>query len=363
MKIVFLLQASSLSVRGGTEFQTDLIMNEAAKTGHRVICVSDLLGNPGPGRKDIEYRYLKGRGRKFSLLNFFQLIKELKRIDPDIIYQRWRIAYTGMAAWFARKHGRKMVFGIANMRDPRKNRVPLDRMFLFKSITEYLGRYGIRHADAVVAQTYEQRETLRQQFHRDSCVIRTGHPVPSPPFPKAMPPLVIWVSNIKPVKRFELFLDLARECRDLPARFVHVGGKLKNSYQDRLDDKAKDLNNVQFLGELPFEETNDWIARSAILVNTSASEGFPNTFVQAWLRETPVVSFEVDPDRLLVEEGLGYCSGTFERLVADVRALLEDEDKRRPMGEKAREYAVRNHDIARIGKQYIQLFERLAGAE
>jgi glycosyltransferase involved in cell wall biosynthesis len=362
MKITVLLQASSRFIKGGSELQADLIMNELVKAGHEVSCVSDMMGEPGPGLEGVEYIYLKSRGRKFAVWNFVPLMKILKRLDPDIIYQRFRVPYTGLAAWYAKRSHCKMVFNMANVKDPRKNKVPWNRMFAFNFIIEHLGRYGIRNVDEIVAQTHDQRQALRENFGRDCVVIRNGHPVPEPPFEKKNPPIVLWVSNVKPVKRLELFLDLARDLRDTPARFVYVGRPADNKFYSVPEEKLNHSGNVTYLGELPYEETNELIAGASVLVNTSVSEGFPNTFVQAWLRETPVVSLDVDPDRLLQTEGIGYCSGSAEKLAGDVKALLEDTAKRRQMGERARRYAVEHHDITRIGKSYLDLFQRLRGA-
>jgi glycosyltransferase involved in cell wall biosynthesis len=175
--------------------------------------------------------------------------------------------------------------------------------------------------------------------------------------------MVLWVSNVKPIKRLELFLDLARELKDTPARFVYVGRPADIKHYTIPEEKLDDSNNVTYFGELSYDKTNELIAEASVLVNTSVSEGFPNTFVQAWLRETPVVSLDVDPDNLLEKEGIGYCSGSFEKLTSDMRVLLEDEEKRRLIGKRARQYAIENHDITRIGKSYLNLFERLVQSE
>lgn len=362
MKIAVLLQVSSRFVNGGSELQADLIMNELAKNGHEVTCVSEMKGEPGPGLEGVEYIYLKGRGRKYALGNLVSLVRIFDSIDPDIIYQRFRVPYTGMAAWYAKRRKSKMVFNMANVRDPRKNKVPWNRMWIFNSITEYLGRYGISHVDEIVAQTNDQCKALKQHFGRDCVVIRNGHPVPDPPFEKRNPPIVLWVSNIKPVKRLERFLDLARDLKDTQAKFVFVGRPSDSKHYIMPEEKHIHEDNVAYLGELPYERANELISEASILVNTSVSEGFPNTFIQAWMRETPVVSLDVDPDGLLETEGIGIHSGSQEKLACDVRALLEDEEKRRVIGKKARQYAMANHDITKIGKSYLNLFEQMVAS-
>jgi hypothetical protein len=44
------------------------------------------------------------------------------------------------------------------------------------------------------------------------------------------------------------------------------------------------VQNLEYVGPVSLEEVNVWLARSSIFVNTSLPrQGFPNTFIQAWL--------------------------------------------------------------------------------
>ena len=87
---------------------------------------------------------------------------------------------------------------------------------------------------------------------------------------------------------------------------------------------------------------------ASIFVNTSTGdyEGFPNTFSQAWMRKTPVVSLHTDPDGMIKRYQLGFHSGNFDQMVSDVRTLLTDDQLRQRMGENAYRYAVTEHNIA-----------------
>jgi len=364
MKIVFLLQYSSGVLKGGAEIQTDHIIREVLRLahGHEVFLVSELARNEsGPRIEGVHYVFLRSHGGQYAFLNAGPLVRILKAIDPDLIYQRWRSPYTGIAAWYARRHGKALVHELAGFGDALKKRPPLNSAFLPFWISEQLGRYGLRHARAVVCGLRDQQDSLRRLFGLESLLIPKGHPVPQGPFPKPVTPVVSWVANIKRLKQPEIFLDLARALEGSPAEFVIAGRPDAGPYQKRIERLARRSSNVRCTGELSQDETQKLMASSSILVNTSLTEGLPNTFVEAWMRETPVVSLNVDPDNILRDQGIGFRSGTFRQLVEDTRFLLDHEAERAAMGRKARAYSLERHDIRLIGRSYLKLFEDLAG--
>ena len=74
-------------------------------------------------------------------------------------------------------------------------------------------------------------------------------------------------------------------------------------------------------------------------------EGFPNTFVQAWLRSVPVVSLQFDPDDVIHNEGLGFHSGDFGQLCNHIERLANDEALRATIGARCRAFAQTNHGL------------------
>jgi hypothetical protein len=63
------------------------------------------------------------------------------------------------------------------------------------------------------------------------------------------------------------------------------------------------------------------------------------------MRQVPVVSLNVDPDGVIEQYKLGFHSRTFERMVKDVRRLVTDRELREELGENARRYALKEHNI------------------
>jgi glycosyltransferase involved in cell wall biosynthesis len=173
------------------------------------------------------------------------------------------------------------------------------------------------------------------------------------------------VAGIKPWKRPEAFLALADALRDLTdVRFVMIGanstGAGEQSWARTVMERIRDTPNVQYLGGRSQAEVNQLLARSHLFVNTSRYEGFPNTFIQAWMREVPVVSLHVDPDRLLQKHEIGiFCEDDGTRLAHAVRSLIADPALRARYATRARDYAMARHSMANA-KGLARLFETCA---
>lgn len=175
------------------------------------------------------------------------------------------------------------------------------------------------------------------------------------------PPIVIWVAVINAVKQAEMCLDLARAIPE--AKFQMIGSPAtgNESQFEAIQKTARLMPNLDLLGFIPRDKIESYFAKASVLVNTSTSEGFPNTFLEAWASHTPVVSLHADPDEIICRFKLGFHSRNFEQMVNDIRTLLNNHELRDEMGRNGRRYVERHHDIKTIVAQYTGLFRQLTG--
>lgn len=305
-------------------------------------------------------------GRKFSrFLGIRRLWKQLKQIGPDLIYQRVGCEYTGIAAFYAKQHRCRMIWHAAHDDEVQPFQKGLGSWRSMRRFNKALLEYGIRHADAIVTQTEQQAELLERCYQRTPLrIVPNFHPLPKEKCEKDEPPKILWIGNFKPFKRPEYFIRLARELDS--SRFavscLMIGAALNNeAKQALLEREMRDIACLSYLGARPLEEVNALLAGAAIFVNTSRAEGFPNTFIQAWMREVPVLSLQVNPDSVLERNQVGFCAhNNYDTLKEELLNLLDDPELRRTIGRRARKYAEEQHSLNKA-EDLIRLFEDLLG--
>jgi glycosyltransferase involved in cell wall biosynthesis len=168
---------------------------------------------------------------------------------------------------------------------------------------------------------------------------------------------VLWMSNLRALKRPELVLELARQMPRV--NFTLAGGAMPypsgRTYFDDVQAAAAQLPNVNLPGAIRYTDSGQWFDRARILLNTSTVEGFPNTFLQAWIRGVPVVSF-FDPDGLSRRLHLGAVAASLDEMREAIHGLLETDIHRESIGRRARDFATREFTTAAAAR-YLDLLE------
>ena len=370
---------------GGAEWQTFVLCRALREAGWDVHYIAEsLTGKSGQttGKEGIIVHWLpplQWRSRVHPAQRRFRdsVFSILDEIKPDIIYTRGNNAFTGIGVTHRYRATRmtKVAWGAAAdweiSWDFYRQRLAYYQKSWWRKSLLWLdacfkdGDHGneIHEADTVIVQTSAQQQLVRERFHKEAVVLSSSHEVPSNLPAKRTPMTVVFVAHIGRRKRVDLFVDLARRCADMDARFQVVGDFADSVHEKEIRTRAKELSKIEFLGQQPTEETNRLIAESSLLVSTTDAgrEGYPNVFVQAWLRRTPVVSLAFDPDSVISEhEFLGCYARSMDTLINEVRRLLVNPSRLGVMGRSAREWAIRRHSYEANRGQIVRIFEKLA---
>lgn len=337
---------------GGESVQHTLLAHAMAEQGYSV---SMLVKDHGQPDEEVigEIRVLKTfrehgglPGLRFLHPRITSILRALKKADADVYYHSCAGMVTGLTAWFCRRHGRRFVFRLAHDSDC----IPGEQLIRFwrdRKIYEY----GLRRADLIVAQGVRQVELLKTNYRLDSVPLNMAVELPAAASDTERDIDVLWVNNLRAFKRPELAIELARK---LPKhRVVMIGGASQGheTLYANCKSAAEQVSNLEFLGRVPYEKVNAYFERAKVFVNTSDQEGFPNSFLQAWARQVPVLSF-FDPDGLIVQHSLGAVPSRLDEMALNVQNLLHDDDARRSVGSQAQAFALANYSPAGVAKQY-----------
>jgi glycosyltransferase involved in cell wall biosynthesis len=362
-KVCLVTGAYPKYVTGGAELQLYLLARELVKRNYEVHFTTFDHGQDTPDVTLDEGIIVHTLRYRIPFLGYLRALwRALSQADADLYLNR-ALGYTLVTWLFARRHGRKFIYAVSSMPDCMPRRVFKGKPQRWPyAARARVNQFALCRADRVVAQAEYQKTLLESNFNVHSTILRNGLPLPGELPAKKDPPVVLWLANLKRLKQAEVFIQLAQECRNLPCPFVWAGRADDGRYLNELLDRMKGMTNLTYVGALTLEQANEWIAQSSVLVNTSLYEGFPNTFIQAWMRRVPVVSLNVDPDDTLVREGIGFKSGTFENLRRDVAALITDRSLRESMGQRAQIYATAHHSLESFVDGWVEVFRSvLAG--
>ena len=281
--------------------------------------------------------------------------RSLKWANADIYLQKMVGPSSVLVILFRLLRRRRFIFSISSDWE-------LESAYLKSNalLMRFLYKFAIKRADGIIAQNKYQQRLLKTNFNRESVLIKSIHVLPIEKPDKAASPIVLWAATVREPKQPELFLKLARQIPE--ANFQMIGGGAPGEdarYFEQIKELASQVLNLEFVGFVPYHQINQFFARASIFVNTSSSEGFPNTFLQAWARYTPVVSLNADPDGVICHHKLGFYSKSFEQMAKDIKLLLKDGKLRAEMGANGRRYVEEEHDVRKVVKQYTDLFKQL----
>lgn len=350
-QIAFVLPGHLSSVNGGAEYQANLIMAELKLETDAEItyfCRRADLGFQSTSHRVSVLPKIPVLARYAYFIDVPFLYFRLRRLNPTLIYNRDIGAYTAACAFYAKRRGIKFVIHLAHDKDVTPLQPPYTRNFL-KRIDKRFLEYGLKRADIIVAQTTQQVALLKANYGLDVAIIQPNvfqTPKTLKPIPQKSPPQVLWVANFKDFKQPHLFVELAKRLADTNAEFVMVG--LSGPKDHHLIKTISIQKNLRYLGPLSHDDVLKLFGTASIFVNTSSAEGFPNTFLQAWMHQVPVVSLHVNPNDALTGQ-IGFCAGDMDTMEHDIRRILGSSDLQMTLGLAAQKYASSRFGLSALG--------------
>ena len=351
----------NLPVVGGAEVQQAILARAFRAEGYPVTVLSWDYGQPETcevdGIRVCRIPAAEGGmpGIRFLHPRLTALWDAMEHAGADIYYQRCAGGNPGAAAASARRRRRRFVYAAAHDHDL----LPGHGNILASWRERQIYAYGLRRADAVVVQNPTQARSYRQWMGRQAVMIPSCH---APP-PRAAADgggCGLGVGMVRAWERPELFLGLARRLPRL--RFRMVGGPSLEPHErecyTRIEREAGLLPNVEFIGFVPYADIDRHFDAARVFVNTSAAEGFPNTFLQAWARGMPTLSF-LDCGARDDEGEIGLRAEGIDDMARELQTLMERDDAWLGRGLRCRRHFASRHSVQAAACAYRHLFRAL----
>jgi glycosyltransferase involved in cell wall biosynthesis len=227
----------------------------------------------------------------------------------------------------------------------------------------YFDRFFIdlafRRASVILVQNQFQYEKLITRFPKQKIVKFSNPFIINTDFLKVKPKMegyIAWVANFRRQKNLELLFRIAET---LPLEKFKVAG-LPNSSIDKetslFVDKLKSLSNVEFVGLIPRSEILLFFSKSKFLLNTSRYEGFSNTFLEAMITGTPILTTNnVNPDGIINRYKLGIIYQNEGDLLLKLKSISSSNYFN--TSKNCIDYIQENHNHLTLGKLLLEFLE------
>lgn len=342
---------------GGFGRATRSIGRELVRRGVDVTAVVPRRGDQRP------LEMLDGiRVLSFEPGNFAQAFRLYRQADADIYHSEEPSfgTFATMRAMPRRKH----IVTFRDTRDARDWQIESDLPTLSRFQVwinrvyedNFLVHHTVRKMDARFAASYivARKAQLKYRLREEPTFLPTPVDIPEK-VEKADQPTVCFMARWDKRKRPELFLDLARQFPDV--KFIAVGASRNRVWDEALRARYAGLSNLEmtgFLDQFDGRRHDEILSRSWILINTSAREGLPVSFVEAAAHHCAILS-SVNPDDFASR--FGYFAER-DDFANGLRFLLEN-DRWRTLGEQAFQHVRGIFATPRAIEKHLEIYREL----
>lgn len=343
-------------VKGGAEYQSKLIA-ESLKINYDIFFISVSNNHSSKeliisdGFKVYQLNYNLNVNKVFLYYPLAQEINEiLFKEKPSIIYQRILNSFSYHLSQYSSKNGIVHYIHVAD-----KYSLIFDKANLSTIVRKLMFRNLKYTSTRLITQNEEQTQLLSQYNIKPILQIYNMHPVPQYNFInyrenkiKDSIKKIVWIGSSRPVKRLELYIELAKSFeQESKIKFYIIGRIENNQYGNELRLKIKQTENIEYLDEQENDIVNKFLEKEAFYtINTSLSEGFSNVFIQSWLRGVPVLSLNSNPDNLFDTYNLGvFFEDNLDNLKEYLKKNIDNEE----------EYVKKSNESYRVSRKLFSL--------
>ncbi|WP_143962616.1 glycosyltransferase family 4 protein [Litoribacter populi] len=346
---------------GGAAVQTYGWIHGLLANGHQVSVITD-IDEEDEFKKEFgnleiipSYDYRKGvKWLRWVTHRYPDTYRKIKKVNPDYVYEsipNWGSYFLGR---ICRMLGKKYVLRISNdsFLDDRilKNYSKFDRYFLMK---------GIEMADIILCQNDYQLTAIQKHFPTKK-IEKISNPIYVHELDKlkrgAEKDYIAWAGLFQYQKNLKLLFEVASS---LPNEKFKIAGTLSSKADEETYEflgKLEGLPNVEFVGFLERRQVLEFFANAKFLLNTSRFEGFSNTFLEAMLMGTPILTSErVNPDFLISKNNLGIVYQSSEDLSTKLAKV--DKSAYKLMVARVLDYVAKNHNYKLVAANLVRLLE------
>ena len=302
--------------------------------------------------------YARGLPVAGALIEAVRVWQALAAARARVMVVRSASPAVGVAAVYCRLRRRALVFSSANVSDFTLERMP-------GRLERALYRLGVRLADIVVVQSDEQRALAEEAFPglRRVVLIPSFAEPPMGATDGDEPRAFLWFGRFVSYKQPLRYLDLAEALPEARFIMIPVPDEATSDELAELRAAAERVPNLELREPIPHEQLLRLVASAVAIVNTSALEGMPNAFLEAWSHGVPVLTLQFDPDDVVDRHELGISAqGSWNRFVAGAHELWEQRDEPGELSRRVRAYVDEVHSMAAVGARWSDLVTELERA-
>ncbi len=281
------------------------------------------------------------------VLKALKFLKAIHASKSEYIIQRGLTVFSCFLAVYCRIVNKKLIFMFAHDRESKgryqKNN---EKCYIFSLLLIF--------SHKLVVQSQNQKKRLPDYVMDKTVHLNSGYQLSKKALDRNKRKNILWVGRLESWKRPEEFISLAKSFPEYNFIMVAPTVRGKEKYSDSLIEKIREVRNIKLVPFVSFDKISDYFRNAILFVNTSKTEGFPNTFVQSMVEGTPILALKVDPDKVISRNNLGIsCEDDKDLFYSSFRRIVTDEESWKKYSDLSYHYALQKHDIRKIAENLL----------